>query len=262
MTRCPLHPPHDLPISPRERAGRTCPSITWTRQNLRMSGRRSPRRWPPGRWAPTTAGRCMDEATALVRAARRGARRQGVVESFLQEFALSHPRGPGADVPGRGPAAHARRGDPRPADRREDRARPTGRATLGQSDSLFVNASTWGLMLTGKLIDAGRGGAAATSPGFITRLAGRLGEPVIRRAVGAGGRASWASSSCWAAPSRRRIAPRRAGRLRLLLRHAGRGRPHRGRRRALRGRLRRGAIEGRRQARRRRRARRPATASR
>ena len=24
---------------------------------------------------------------------------------------------------------------------------------LGQSDSLFVNASTWGLMLTGKLVD-------------------------------------------------------------------------------------------------------------
>ncbi|MDB5499940.1 MAG: putA [Phenylobacterium sp.] len=29
------------------------------------------------------------EAVALVRAARRGARRQGVVESFLQEFSLS-----------------------------------------------------------------------------------------------------------------------------------------------------------------------------
>jgi RHH-type proline utilization regulon transcriptional repressor/proline dehydrogenase/delta 1-pyrroline-5-carboxylate dehydrogenase len=32
------------------------------------------------------------EAIALVRAARRGARRQGVVESFLQEFSLSTAR--------------------------------------------------------------------------------------------------------------------------------------------------------------------------
>src|SRR5450432_1277943 len=35
----------------------------------------------------------MDEATALVRAARRGARKQGVVESFLQEFSLSTREG-------------------------------------------------------------------------------------------------------------------------------------------------------------------------
>src|SRR3981081_3486912 len=33
------------------------------------------------------------EAEALVRAARRSARRQGVVESFLQEFSLSTPEG-------------------------------------------------------------------------------------------------------------------------------------------------------------------------
>ncbi|MDB5465087.1 MAG: putA, partial [Phenylobacterium sp.] len=33
------------------------------------------------------------EAVALVRAARRGARRQGVVESFLQEFSLNAREG-------------------------------------------------------------------------------------------------------------------------------------------------------------------------
>ena len=54
------------------------------------------------------------QAVQLVIEARRLARRQGVVESFLQEFGLSTPRGPGADVPGRGAAAHARRGDARP----------------------------------------------------------------------------------------------------------------------------------------------------
>jgi RHH-type proline utilization regulon transcriptional repressor/proline dehydrogenase/delta 1-pyrroline-5-carboxylate dehydrogenase len=54
----------------------------------------------------------------------------------------------------------------------------------GASDSLLVNASTWSLMLTGKLIDPDEE-AGADLPGFIRRLAGRLGEPVIRRAVGA-----------------------------------------------------------------------------
>ena len=43
-------------------------------------------------------------------------------------------------------------------------------------------------MLTGKLIDAGRAGAAADLPRLHqARMAGRLGEPVIRQAVGAGG---------------------------------------------------------------------------
>jgi RHH-type proline utilization regulon transcriptional repressor/proline dehydrogenase/delta 1-pyrroline-5-carboxylate dehydrogenase len=49
---------------------------------------------------------------------------------------------------------------------------------------MLVNASTWSLMLTGKLIDPDEE-ARADLPGFIKRLAGRLGEPVIRRAVGA-----------------------------------------------------------------------------
>ncbi|MBS0334250.1 MAG: bifunctional proline dehydrogenase/L-glutamate gamma-semialdehyde dehydrogenase PutA, partial [Proteobacteria bacterium] len=54
----------------------------------------------------------------------------------------------------------------------------------GASNSLLVNASTWSLMLTGKLVDPDEE-ARADLPGFIRRLAGRLGEPVIRRAVGA-----------------------------------------------------------------------------
>jgi RHH-type proline utilization regulon transcriptional repressor/proline dehydrogenase/delta 1-pyrroline-5-carboxylate dehydrogenase len=55
-------------------------------------------------------------------------------------------------------------------------------AHLGQSDSLFVNASTWGLMLTGKLVDV-EADARRDLRGFIRRMAGRLGEPVIRAAV-------------------------------------------------------------------------------
>jgi RHH-type proline utilization regulon transcriptional repressor/proline dehydrogenase/delta 1-pyrroline-5-carboxylate dehydrogenase len=54
---------------------------------------------------------------------------------------------------------------------------------LGGSDSLFVNASTWGLMLTGKLVEPDDE-AQTDLPGFIKKIAGRLGEPVIREAVG------------------------------------------------------------------------------
>jgi len=52
---------------------------------------------------------------------------------------------------------------------------------LGDSDSLFVNASTWGLMLTGRLIGPDR--EATDNPsGFIQRLVARIGEPLVRAA--------------------------------------------------------------------------------
>ncbi len=49
---------------------------------------------------------------------------------------------------------------------------------LGKSSSSLVNASTWALMLTGKVLQDGRG-VGASLKGAIKRL----GEPVIRRAV-------------------------------------------------------------------------------
>lgn len=53
---------------------------------------------------------------------------------------------------------------------------------LSKSDSLLVNASTWGLMLTGKVVtlDSSENG---TPKGVINRLVNRLGEPVIRKAM-------------------------------------------------------------------------------
>src|SRR5690606_30457058 len=55
---------------------------------------------------------------------------------------------------------------------------------LGRSENLFVNASTWGLMLTGRLVDVDED-ARRDLPGFVKRVAGRIGEPVIRQAVAA-----------------------------------------------------------------------------
>jgi RHH-type transcriptional regulator, proline utilization regulon repressor / proline dehydrogenase / delta 1-pyrroline-5-carboxylate dehydrogenase len=51
---------------------------------------------------------------------------------------------------------------------------------LGDSDSVLVNASTWGLMLTGQLIDIE---SVSNMPGWLARLASKLGEPVVRSAM-------------------------------------------------------------------------------
>src|SRR5205085_11002102 len=120
------------------------------------------------------------EATALVRAARRGARRQGVVESFLQEFSLSTREGLALMCLAE---ALLRTPDEETRDRliAEKIASADWASHAGQSDSILVNASTWSLMLTGRLIDPDEE-ARADLPGFIKRLAGRLGEPVSPRA--------------------------------------------------------------------------------
>ena len=53
---------------------------------------------------------------------------------------------------------------------------------LGDSQSLFVNASTWGLMLTGRIIRLDPGDVAAPA-GAMARVAGRIGEPLVRTAM-------------------------------------------------------------------------------
>lgn len=51
---------------------------------------------------------------------------------------------------------------------------------IGQSTSPLVNASTWGLLLTGKVLGKGTPGVSGT----LRHLIKRLGEPVVRTAVG------------------------------------------------------------------------------
>ncbi|MET3660214.1 bifunctional proline dehydrogenase/L-glutamate gamma-semialdehyde dehydrogenase PutA [Aquamicrobium ahrensii] len=54
-------------------------------------------------------------------------------------------------------------------------------AHSGSSSSIFVNASTWALMLTGRVLDEGEGTIDKT----LRSMVRRLGEPVIRKAVAA-----------------------------------------------------------------------------
>jgi RHH-type proline utilization regulon transcriptional repressor/proline dehydrogenase/delta 1-pyrroline-5-carboxylate dehydrogenase len=136
--------------------------------------------------APLSAGdraAVVSRAAALVEGARASARKQGVVESFLKEFSLGTREGLAlmclAEALLRTPDADTR-------DRliAEKISMADWASHLGKSDSLFVNASTWGLMLTGKLVDV-EADARADAPGYLKRLTARAGEPVIRQAVAA-----------------------------------------------------------------------------
>ena len=111
--------------------------------------------------------------------ALRGKKRGSVVEELVQEYALSSQEGVAlmclAEALLRIPDAATR--DALIRDKISD---GDWIAHLGGGRSLFVNAATWGLVLTGKL----------TSPvsenslgGALTRLVARFGEPVIRRGV-------------------------------------------------------------------------------
>lgn len=55
-------------------------------------------------------------------------------------------------------------------------------AHLGNSDSIFVNASSWGLLVTGKMVNYSDENNQ-NKFGLLKKTIGRLGEPVIRRSV-------------------------------------------------------------------------------
>ena len=123
----------------------------------------------------------LDTAAQLVRAVRDNTRNDGGIEAFLQQYDLSSDEGvllmciaeallriPDADTADRLIA------DKITAARWQDH--------VGTSDSLFVNASTWGLMLTGKILtldDMTKGNPTR----LLGKLVSRAGEPVVRTAM-------------------------------------------------------------------------------
>ncbi|MEC7764485.1 MAG: bifunctional proline dehydrogenase/L-glutamate gamma-semialdehyde dehydrogenase PutA [Pseudomonadota bacterium] len=118
------------------------------------------------------------KAVALVRQIREG-EKPGIMEQFLGEYGLSTEEGVAlmclAEALLRVPDADT-------IDALiEDKIAPSdwGRH-MGQAASPLVNASTWALMLTGRVLDDHQPGVAGTLRGMVRRL----GEPVIRLAVG------------------------------------------------------------------------------
>ena len=121
-----------------------------------------------------------DLARRLVHAARAGRKEQGGIDAFLTEYGLSTEEGVILMCLAE---ALLRIPDAATADDLIDDKISGGdwAKHLGQSGSLLVNASTWGLLLTGRVIGLKEPGKGAV--GLLGRLIGRTGEPVIRRAM-------------------------------------------------------------------------------
>ena len=120
-------------------------------------------------------------AKDLVHAARAGRRKYGGVDAFLNEYGLSTDEGIILMCLAE---ALLRVPDAATADDLIDDKIMGGKweRHLGSSESLFVNASTFGLMLTGRVI--GLKDAEGASPvSLVKRVIGRSGEPVIRQAM-------------------------------------------------------------------------------
>jgi len=119
------------------------------------------------------------KAAELVRAVRASSTRH-LMESFLAEYGLSTSEGVAlmclAEALLRVPDTETM------DDLIRDKIAPHDwSAHSGESASIFVNASTWALMLTGRVLDDEGNGIEATLRGMVRRL----GEPVIRAAVAA-----------------------------------------------------------------------------
>ena len=126
-------------------------------------------------------GKILDTAAQLVRAVRKNTSNDGGIEAFLQQYDLSSDEGvllmcvaeallriPDADTADRLIA------DKITAAKWQDH--------VGTSDSLFVNASTWGLMLTGKILTMDDM-ATGNPTRLLGKLVSRAGEPVVRTAM-------------------------------------------------------------------------------
>jgi len=131
---------------------------------------------------PEARDRIAVAARGLVEVIRRRHRGTGGLDAFMAEYELSSEEGivlmclaeallriPDADT----------------ADRliKDKIGGANWERHLGSSESLFVNASTFALMLTGRVVNLDSEQAARDLAGTLGRLLARGGEPVIRQAV-------------------------------------------------------------------------------
>ncbi len=123
----------------------------------------------------------QETAAALVTAVRSNRKRKGGLDAFLKKYDLSSQEGVVLMCLAE---ALLRVPDAETADKLIADKLSTGKwqEHVGTSDSMFVNASTWGLMLTGKLVRPEE--VAMENPAnFLSRLMSRMGEPVVRASL-------------------------------------------------------------------------------
>jgi RHH-type proline utilization regulon transcriptional repressor/proline dehydrogenase/delta 1-pyrroline-5-carboxylate dehydrogenase len=121
------------------------------------------------------------QSITLVERCRKKSDKAGTLDAFLQEFGLSNKEGIALMCLAE---ALLRVPDEETADRLIAEKIQSGDwgAHKGKSASRFVNASVWGLMLTGRVVKLDDDITAQTSS-WMRRLISTLGEPVVRQAV-------------------------------------------------------------------------------
>lgn len=125
--------------------------------------------------------RIADLARRLVHAARAGRHKFSGIDAFMLEYGLTSEEGVILMCLAE---ALLRIPDAETADKliAEKIGGGHWEKHLGHSDSLFVNASTWGLMLTGQIVKL-RDAKSERPTNLLKRMVVRSGEPVIRQAL-------------------------------------------------------------------------------
>ncbi|TQV87685.1 bifunctional proline dehydrogenase/L-glutamate gamma-semialdehyde dehydrogenase PutA [Aliikangiella coralliicola] len=125
--------------------------------------------------------RAWERARQMVVNIRNDQEGQGGIDALLNEFSLSSEEGVVlmclAEALLRVPDAETQ-----DSLIRDKLANGDWSSHLGNSDSLFVNASSWGLLVTGKMVSYSDRNKEDQF-GVLKRTIGRLGEPVIRKSV-------------------------------------------------------------------------------
>jgi RHH-type transcriptional regulator, proline utilization regulon repressor / proline dehydrogenase / delta 1-pyrroline-5-carboxylate dehydrogenase len=118
-------------------------------------------------------------AHRLVSAVRTKRTRSSGVDALMHEFSLSSEEGVALMCLAE---ALLRIPDSATADRliADKISKGDWKKHLGESPSLFVNAATWGLLITGKLVSTNSEGGLGSA---LTRLIAKGGEPLIRKGV-------------------------------------------------------------------------------
>ncbi|MEH6630909.1 MAG: bifunctional proline dehydrogenase/L-glutamate gamma-semialdehyde dehydrogenase PutA [Halopseudomonas aestusnigri] len=125
--------------------------------------------------------RISARARDLVKEVRKSRIGHGGIDAFMHEFELSSKEGVVLMCLAE---ALLRVPDSLTIDRliRDKLTSADWKAHLGHSDSMFVNASTWALMLTGRVVNIKKEESKDFS-GLFHRMVQKSGEPVIRKAV-------------------------------------------------------------------------------
>ena len=179
-------PPAGAALSPREAL-----SLPATRSPLRAAITAAYRRPEPQAVPPLVAAARLPGPTAAaaqalarrlaqtLRDRKSAAGREGLVQGLLQEYSLSSQEGVALMC-----LAEALLRIPDPATRdaliRDKISTGQWHEHLGRSPSLFVNAATWALLLTGKLVSTHSESSLSSA---LARLVGKGGEPLIRKSV-------------------------------------------------------------------------------